>query len=790
MFRNYLKVAFKNILRQKLIVLINVIGLSAALACCIIAYLSWKFDHNFNAFHVNVDRIFKVNSVANINGVPVNFAITPLPLSPAMKTEIEGIETSVRYTETREELIFGDETYNNKLGFVDPDFLDVFTFKIIQGNKLAKGDKSKVLISRKMAEKHFSGKDAIGETITVNYKNIGERSYTVNGVLDDIPLNSSFNFDMLLLFDNFLDLAKLEEDDWASFVLTTFILMKDASEEEKVEGQLGKYAAIQSQAREDLKMNGFYLDPLPEMAGNLENLRGNVLRQGLPSSAVITPIVMAVLMLLLSCFNFVNSAMAMSGKRLKEIGLRKVFGGTKNQVMIQFLTENLVVCLIAICLAIVLASFLVPAYSALWSFLELEFNFFESPDIILLSVVLLIVTAVLAGAYPAFYVGSFDPTKIFRENFKRVGTNVFMRFLLLFQLSIVLLSLIAGLAFNENAEYQQTLDMGFDHQQTIVVQVNNKSEYDIFANRLTQEPKILSVSGSEGHIGRNIYTSSVQSGDREERVEGINVSPEFLETASLTILEGRNFEQHSARDRSESVLVTESFVKEFGWEEPLNKKIIVNDTLQLFVIGVVKNIYMRGLWQPVKPLFLRMADEDRYHFITAKVNPEDRYMMRHKLEQEWKETFPNIQFHGYLQEEMLYEAKTINSNIETVFFILAMVSLFISSSGLFSMLSLNIAKRSKEFGIRKVLGGSKTNIAFHITKEFMIILLISMFIGIFAASYFVDWLLDSIYTYHTQVNIFAIFSATILLFGIFAITVGYKVIKTAMESPVKVIRNS
>lgn len=789
MIRYYIKIALRNIWKNNLYVFINVLGLAIALTCCVIAYLNWNFSHRFNRFYDHAERIFKVNSTSIINGSPVNFAISPLPLGPAVKTELSGVESAVRYMEVPGELrgVSSNERFNTRMAYVDKEFLDVFSFKVVKGERTALGGKGNAVVSEDLAKKLFGSADPVGQTILVDFTNGEQRNYLVGGVFERIPLNSSFRFDVMLPMDNYLDLSGLKRDDWAAMVHATFIVLKDPAQKNVVAQQLGKYVARQNWAREDWKASTFYLEPLTTMASRLSLERANVLVPSLPSSAITAPILMAVLMLLLAGFNFANTSLVMSGSRLKEISLKKVFGGSKIDIVRQFLGESIFICLSALLIVLVLAKFFVPAYSSLWAFLDLKMNYLTSWEVVPMIMLLLILTGVAGGAYPAFYVSSFEPSEIFGSKLKLFGTSTLMRLLLMLQLSISLIAIVAGVVFSQNARYQETLDLGFNVNESIIIPVKEKSQYDVFRNMLTEDPQILKTSGSEGHIGLNWYNVKVKNNDRQIFVEAINVSPEFMNTAGVKLVKGRNFSPASDLDINQSVIVTEQFVKELGLEDPVNKKIMVNDTLPLYIVGVTKDIYMHGLWEPVKPLLLRMGKEENYHFLTARVKKDNMDRALDDMEKKWRTAFPNEQWRGYRMEQMLYEAKSINRNIKVLFIYLAFVAVLLAASGLFSMISLNALKRAREFGVRKVMGASVSHIAYLLIKEFVVFFLIACVVGAVGAYLLVSWMLNSIYTYHVQVNLPAFFIAVVILLIVLAATIGHKVYKAAVANPIDAI---
>jgi putative ABC transport system permease protein len=787
MIRNYFKVALRMFLKNKVFVSINVLGLGAALTCSIIAYLNWEFNHRFDRFNTKADRIYKINSISLVNNQPLPFGITPLPLGPAVENQVSGVENAVRYVETFANLKRESDFFNSRIGYVDPDFGEMFTVDLIAGNAQALRDKSQVLISERIAQILFPGKDAIGQLLTVAYAQKGERNYFIGGVFRKLPLNSSFRFDVLASFDDFLELSAARDQDWAVMVPATFLLLRDKNQLKQIATELNQYVATQNKAREDLQVKQFYLQPLLSMSHESVNVRGHIFQSSLPASAINSPIIMALLMLLLACFNFTNTAVAMASSRLKEIGLRKVFGGTRDKVVYQFFAENIIICLSALVVAVILAWFFVPAYSSLWSFLDLKLDFIKNWEIIPMMIVILLLTGIFAGVYPALYISSFEPVNIFSKKLKFLGTNAFMRVLLIFQLGISIVAIIAGIVFAQNAQYQETLNMGYSHDQTFIVQVNNEKEFRTFRDVLAQNPAIKQISGSAGHIGLGSYQRSVKSNTTQAFVEGFDIGHNFLSVCDLTLLKGRNFEENSERDLRESVIVTEQLARQFGWSDPIGQKMIISDTIVTYVVGMVKDIYMRGLFEPVKPLFLRMSPETEYKYITVKVAAENFVPIRHTIEDLWKRNFPGLQFKGFAQDEILYEAKSINKNIRTVFTYLAIIAVFLSISGLFSMISLHIIKHSREYGIRKVMGASVLNITYNISKEFIVLIVLSAIVGSVIAAWFVSWLLSSIYVYHVGLNAFAFLLANAIIVAISALAVGAKVVKAATANPVKTL---
>ncbi|MBX2840139.1 MAG: ABC transporter permease [Flammeovirgaceae bacterium] len=790
MIKNYLLITLRSLWKNKLFVLINIFGLATALACCMVAFLNYDFDRNFNAFHKNSDHIFKVNAFRNINEEKVPFGIVPQVLGPTIKAEIPGVQHAVRYSsQDGANLIFEDELFKTEVAYADQDFLDVFTFNIINGTKESFQDKSKILISEKLAEKHFKGKNPIGEQISIKHTSSKEEEYLVGAVYETIPLNSSLRFEAITLYENYAELRDIDLNSWEQLNQATFIYLENPASQFEVQKQLAKYITPQNQAREGWKISEYYLEPLGTMAHNMEEVRAAYLYEALPVPAVISPVVMAGLLLLIACFNFTNTSIATASKRLKEIGIRKVMGGHRSQLIFQFLGENIVLCFIALLMAIFLSRFFIPSYNSLWDFLDIQMNYMENAGFLFFLIAILFGTGIIAGAYPAIYISGLQPAKILKGTLKISGTNNFTRTLLTLQFAISLIAIISGVIFTQNAAFQDNFDFGYEDDPLVVVPFNNQTDFNSYKNVIEQNPKIVSFAGTDEHLGWDIYRRTLVSGTQEHEADALGIGDDYFKTVGMQLVAGREFIKDSETDRKESTIVSEMLVKEFGWKEPLGQKITINDTTHLTVVGVVKDIFMFGVWRPMEPLYLRLVDEDKYHYLVAKVKQEDLVSMSDYFREEWNRTIADKPYRGFRQEETLYEAKLINNNIKLMSIYLSIIAVILSASGLFTMVSLNILKRIKELGVRKVLGATILNIAYTINKEFLIMLSIATLLGCLGAYFMVDLLLSSIYDYYIPMNVTAFSISIFLLLFFSAITIGGKVLKAATTNPVKALKD-
>jgi len=799
MIKNYLLITLRSLAKNKLFIFINVFGMGIAIACCIVAYVNWEFAATWDSKHVNADQIYRVQLVRDFQGRTERYGMAPMPLGNFVKQNFKEVSRVVRYTSSYCDIRIGEEVFGTQMVFVDSGFFDLFTYELKYGTFPDFYDKSKVFISDEVALKYFNQEDVVGRTITqIVLGKDGVRrpkEFIIGGVFKQLPQNSSFRFEVVTLFDNFWDInldPDMSESSWKRWN-TLFIEIKDQSAVASVTQQLQNYIEPQNKAREDFKVTSYYLENFNGMMQrNRANPRVNNdwLYGGIPSEAVTLPAIMAGLLLLLACFNFTNTSIAISSRRLKEIGIRKVMGGMRSQLVFQFLGENLILCFLGLAAGLLIAEWLVPAYDSLWPWLELNLSYSENIGFLAFLFVLLLFTAIIAGGYPSFYITSFEPVSILKGRAKFGGTNWFTRFLLGGQFVISILSIIMGVAFYNNGEYQKDYDLGFATKGVISVWVNNEGGYNTYRDALSSNKDIQLIAGTRHHVANAWYNDPVKYESLEREVDIFDIGDNYFEAMDMKLVAGRNFLKDSETDRKESVLVTEELVKEFGWtDNPIGKRLVWMDTVQLYVVGVVKNIYARALWEPIQPLMIRYSSPDKYQQVVVRTDPKKIVSVDEFMEKKWKEVFPNTVYNGQMIDEELQETAEINNNIVTMFGFLGFFAALMTGIGMFTLVSLNIVKKMKEIGVRKVLGASIFNIARVINFEFAVNLGIATLIGGAAGYYMADSLMDSIWEYYLKIGVVSLTVSVLAMLFIAIASVGYKTISTASLNPTKTLRD-
>jgi ABC-type antimicrobial peptide transport system permease subunit len=793
MLRNYILITLRSIARNKIFILINVFGLGIAVACCIVGYLIWDFSGSFDKNHSKAESIYRIQSYQDYQGQRNRFATAPTPLGPIIRQNFSDVDNVVRYTSTQGNFRVGDEVFSSSVAYADSAFFDLFTFTLKSGTFSSLHDKSQILISDELARKYFDTEEVIGRQIT-QINNGVLKEFLIGGVFAEQPLNSSFGFQAITLWENCWDaMGEIEshDSDWKA-MSTLFIQVNDKATIPGLTKQLQAFIEPQNKSREDLKLSEYYLQNFSTLAANFYGdtwLSGEQLRWGLIPSAVIGPAVMAIFLLLLACFNFTNTSIAISGRRLKEIGVRKTMGGLRGQLIFQFLSESLVLCFMALIVGLLIAEFLVPMYNDMWPGIKLTLSYSENIAFFIFLVSLLILMALIAGTYPAFYVTSFKPVSILKGKLTFGGTNWFTRTLLTLQLVISLLCIISSVAYVRNASYQRDFDLGYSKDGIIVAKVNGEAEFNAFRNALTMNKDVLAIAGSKDHVSDKYYRQPVKHEGTEHQVEIVDIGDDYLKTMNVTLLEGREFIKDSKNDRNESVIVSKTFVNEFGLDgNALGKRLLLADSLQLFIIGVVPDILTDGFWKPAAPVMLRYVAPHEYTQIVVSTTPANLLSVNDFMVETWKKISPNTLYNGKHVDSNLYVAQLINTNAVRICVFLGIIAALMSATALFALVSLNILKKRKELGVRKVLGASIANIIRVINMEFMLILAVASALGSVAGYFLTDIGMDAIWEHYLPINIITLVICVGLLMIIAMITVGYKTISTARTNPVESLR--
>jgi putative ABC transport system permease protein len=789
MFKNYLIVASRTLLKNRVFTIINIFGLGLALAVCIVAFFNHMFNYEFDRNNENFGEIYRINSFRDMQGREQEYGSVPATLGLHLKKDIPGITKAARLTRSGSPVKEGDEVFPSQISYVDPEFLDIFTFNLVQGEKESIESQGNVIISSTMANRLYGNDFPVGKALTIVNDRNAEFSYTVTGVFEDLPQNSSFRIDILTHFDNFMKMWNVNDADWKFNVTAIFIQVPDKSHVPSINASLRNYVAVQNRAREDFILNRWVLVPLKDVGANSRTTWNSGLYPSLHPAAVISPPLMAIFILLIACFNFANTSIATFSKRLKEIGLRKTFGGQRRQLVQQFMFETLMICSLALLTGIAIAQWLVPAYSSLWAYMSIELTFTAYPVFWLFLILLLAVTGFLSGVYPALYVSSFSPMDVIKGTSGFKGTGRFSATLLTLQFTISVMALVLGVIFVSNARFQKTVDRGYDKDNLIIMPLPPEN-YVSFRNEVRGNPMITAAEGTQNHVEWGKSRRPVKDGEKQLEVDMLDVGPGYPSAIGLRLVEGRMFEEgRVGADRSAgSVLVNKIFVSGFGWADPVGHTFTMYDTLKYTVIGVVEDFYTSGLWQKIEPTFVRLAQQDWYYSMAVRGSKEDLPAILEYLREKWKEQGTNFVFGGRLQEDVMQEEKDINGSIMKVNIFLALAAAILSLIGMYNMVSLDVIKRTREVGIRKIQGAPVPGIMFLMSRKFLVVLGLASLFGCIGGYYLSYSLLDSIWDYFVGIK------ASMLIFSALGVvlatmlTIIFKIMRAATRNPTVSLR--
>ena len=791
MLRNYLLVTVRNLLKNKVFTLINIAGLGIALAVCIVAFFNNMFNYDFDRTHKNFDSIYRVTSFRDMKGREQEYGICPAIMGLNVKKDIPGVEKSSRLLRSNSPVKEGDDIFSSNISYVDPEFLDIFTFPMILGDKKSIEGHGNVLLSRKMANTLFGSEYPIGKTISVVNDNNKEFSYTVAAVFEDLPDNSSFRIDLLMHLDNFLLMWNVKDSDWNLWANAFFLMIPDKSMVSSVSQGLKGYIPVQNRAREDFIINRFNLVALDDVGNNTRTIWSSGLFPALHPAALFAPPIMALFILLIACFNFANTSISTFGKRLKEIGLRKTFGGQRRQLITQFMLESVIICFVALVAGLIIASFLVPAYSSLWAYMSIKMTFTGYWFFWLFLVLLVLVTGFVSGVYPAIYVSSFSPVNVLKGSYLFRGTGLLSLILLALQFSISVAGLVMGIVFAQNTKYQNTLDHGYDKDNIIVVPVASEL-FTPLRNITVSNPKVISAEGTIYHIGWGNYRRPIKYADKQLEVDVLEVGPEYLKAMGLRINEGRLFdrERASADRTNNSIIVNRKFVEDFGWDDGVGHTVTLYDTTRLLITGVVEDFYHSGFWNAIEPAMFRLTASDVFSVMVVRTAKSDRPAVLEFLNNKWKALAPNYLFEGVMQDniDMMQESRDINSSIMKVNVFLAVMAALLSLIGMYNLVSIDILKRTKEIGIRKIQGAPLFTITWLASRKFVFILIIASFLGSAGGYFLSESLLDSIWDYFVDIKVSTLILASLILILTTLATISYKIFAAALRNPVESLR--
>jgi putative ABC transport system permease protein len=805
MLKHYIRIAFRNLAQQKVLSGINIFGLSVGIACFSLFLLYTVHEFSYDRFHTNTDRIYRVVEWwQGEKREPGGFAGTYTPVAPAMKRDFPDVEYAVRLKGSDCFVKAENKVFHTSITYADTDFFHVFTFPLIYGStKTALQQPNQVVITKEKALQYFGTANVVGKTLELKTDTAFE-PFTISGVAENIPANSSVKFNLLGSFEHIMNDAMVQRSnaDWYMTIgMQAFVQLKPGSQLASEPNRLDlfrrkyypdEYKPKEKSTKEDEVSVSFQLQPIRDIHMNPKIEGGND-----PKNIWIL-ITIAAAVLLIACINFTTLAIGRSASRAKEIGVRKVMGIQRKQLISQFLAESLLLSVLSAVTGVLLASLLLPLFNQLAD-RQLSFSLSRFPELAWLLIGLTVLVALLAGSYPALVLSSFKPIEVLKKQIRVGGSNLFTRSLVTLQFVLSIGLIISTIIILQQIAYMRTKNIGLNKENLVMINtegINNKKLYPLYKQAVQNNTGILGVTASA--IGLGAEEGQIGAGYRDYKgeIQGVIEYPgdyNYLHTMGMHLLAGRNFNSAFSSDTTNAIIVNEALVQNILGTTPekalgmqlLNAK---GNRGTKTIIGVARNFNFEDLTHTVRPqLFYRPAafQPSRIFVRLQAGDPGNELTL---LNNTWKKLVPDAPFeYSFVDEKFdnFYKNETRWSSIAGW---AGAISIFLACLGLFGLAALAAVNRTKEIGIRKVMGATITQVVGLLSKDFVQLITLALVIATPLAWYVMhNWLQSYAWRINITWWVFAVTGAFALLVAV--TTVSVQAIKAAMANPVKALRN-
>jgi len=811
MIRNYLTVASRNIRRQKLYSFINAIGLSVGIAFCILIYLYIKDERSFDQMHANKGRIYRMQEKSfdtwqhNPDNPYQESAWLQTGFAPALKADLAEVELACRFNPDADGIVrYQDKAITEVISYTDADFFKMFSFRLLAGNpdKLFQ-NKTDVVITPEIAEKYFGKEDPLGKTLSIEVE--GEQSFIVAGIIEAPPANSSLTFKILIPQEN-RNYYDRNLDNWGSFNSPTFIMVKPNVTEESLKANLAKFAEKRMGDRVKKWIERSTV-PIPDDVVMFEytfaRLSDIHLMKDIGWHKVSDPQYslilgsIAVLILVIACINYISLALTTSTARRTEVGIRKVVGAQKGQLVNQFAVESVLLAVISMVIGLGLAALFLPSFN---SFTDKGIQVFGSDwlELVGFTMAIALVVGLVAGSYPALFLSAFRPSQVLKGGFTSRVRAGFTKPLVVLQFALSSFLIICSVIMYRQMKFIATKDLGYNQEQVLVLPTqkgwgpeSDKTLIQMRA-RLAQEPEVISVAGTSSSFNRGWSRYGYRIGEEQKSAYVYAIDPYYLPTLDIELVMGRNFDPNNLSDSS-ALIVNEALVKDMKWTDPLNSYLNWReDSLSKGdrIIGVVKDYHFRSLEAGIDPMLLCMDVKYAGHLVNIliKVQPGDIPTTVEKLRGIWKEMYPDRPFDlAFLDEDIAKQYKSYTRwmsimGLSTGFAIL------ISCLGLFGLSGINAVNRTKEIGIRKVMGAELSSIFILLNRPFIVLALIAFVLAAPISYYVINELFLSGFKSKITVG-WELFAVSIVAgLALALVTVSYHAVKASLSNPAETLK--
>jgi putative ABC transport system permease protein len=798
MLKNYLKIAMRNILRNKAFSLINISGLAIGMACCILILLFVQDELTYDSYHEKADQIYRLIALNKSGGEERYLAPIGAPVAEIFAETLPEIQKAVRLNRGSRVLVeYQDRRFfEERFFFGDPAVFDVFDFAILRGNpQTALAAPFAVVITETTAHKYFGDADPVGKSFVVD-KN---RSYNITAVMKDVPSNSHFHFDFLASLETLASLhgeRYLKHPGYLAFY--TYLLLGENTDPRELEGKMAE-GVRQSYGEKIAAMRTFLLQPLKSI--HLQSRLEYEIEANSSIAFVYIYSAIALCILLIAAFNFVNLSTARSTKRAREVGMRKVLGAFRYQLTKQFLGETILFSILSLFFALVLVRLFLPFFNSLAG-KQLPLNFVFSPSVLLGLLGIIAVVGILGGLYPAVFLSAFEPMRTLKGRLGSGGkSRFFRRILVVVQFTISIVLIIGAFVIRNQLHYMRSQNLGFDKEQVIVIPMhdqNTRKASDYIKTEFMNNSSVLRVTASSSVPGKPViniaYRLEGLPDDEHFSMDTFFVDYDFLETIGIQVTQGRGFSKEFGTDEESAFMLNEAAIRELNWQKALNKQVIWPSDLRRLdaivkkgqVVGVVKDFHLASLHESIGPVLFQVRPSS-FRYISARISPVNIPETLSFFRKKWAQLSPAFPFEYTFLDEDFDKLYRSDEKVGRIVGIFSMLAIIVACFGLFGLASFAAEQRTKEIGIRKVLGASVPGIIFLLSREFTKWVLVANILA-WPIAYFsmTRWLQNFAYKMSLGLGIF--FLSGLLAFAIALATVSYQSIKAAVSDPINSLR--
>jgi len=787
MIKNLLKSVTRHIRKHYGYSILNILGLTLGITSALFLIIYVSDEISYDRYHENSNRIYRVSSKITETDDQFTWNVAQIPFGPQVVQDYPEVQSFVRFINMPRALYkYEDKEFiEENFYFVDSTLFDIFSYKVLKGEvRSAIKDPDKIVLTETVASRYFGDDDPIGKTFTA-----GEDTYEVTGVIEDIPFNSHFRFDAVAARNN---LPK-QIGSWGNFGVFTYLLMPEGVDVDAFETKMqGMYDAHMKTIFEPLHITIEYImEPITRIHLYSTNA-GEPEPTGSITYVYIFGII-ALFLVLIAAMNYMNLATARSAGRAREVGMRKVVGSRRSTLIAQFLSESVVLTIISLILSIILLIILLPKFNMLAG-KSFSLSILYSPVVVISFIGVIIVAGIIGGSYPAFFLSRFSPVTVLKgEITKGSAGSLFRKILVVIQFTISVVMIVCTLIVFRQLNYLKTMDQGFNQDNVLTLQLNRGlvRKYPVLKQALLENENIRYVTSTNTPVGEGsgkvIFNVETDQGMVQRGVNFAVVDHDFIDALGIRMIEGRDFQQDMPSDTLLAVVVNETLANRLGWQDPIGKKVELGDenTLRASVIGMMADYHQTGMYNEIESLML--VYRELGNIIYVKLSGNNTGQTISFIESKWNEVFPDQPFsYTFLKERFNRQFET-DEKRGLIFTLFTILAILIACLGLFGLASYMVEQRTKEVGIRKVFGANEGVIIRLISKDFLILVSISIVIALPVAYYFMNnWLQN--YVYRTKIGVMLLILAALLTVVITFITISYKAYQAAIMNPASSIR--